>query len=180
MTVLDQNAARTRFLGETAQNFTNFSHFPVPALEMLDKQSSRQERTAITPIQYFEKSREAFIAMGLRDYFSTANFTSQTLQADLIQKAQALKQSCEGKSDMSQEQRLGIVFNLTVYQCLHNSEGVCVSAIKHVPYLKRNCGRKYVVSRLCNSYITECKFDLNGNTLILLDCKYWHAVCIYI
>ena len=112
--VLDQNAARSRFLDDSASDITHFSNFPVPALDMLDRQTIQRNRTNTSFGQNYEKAKESFVATELRDYFLKGKFIAQYSQTDLKQKAQLLKKNCEGKTNLNQGERLGIVFNLTV------------------------------------------------------------------
>jgi spermidine synthase/MFS family permease len=112
--VLDQNAARTRFMGSSAFNFLNFAHVPVPTLEMLDGSPLQKEATNLTPTPDFEKAQETITAMGLRDYFLAGDFNSRYVQEDLKQKAVLLKHACGGTASLNESDRLGIVFNLSV------------------------------------------------------------------
>jgi spermidine synthase len=65
--VLDQNAARTRFLGVTASDLLVFARSPLPALEMLSGASTPWEWTSVTRVPYFEGSGRAYQAALLRD-----------------------------------------------------------------------------------------------------------------
>ena len=112
--ILDQNAARTRFLGSSAQIILNFPHIPIPAFEMLGSSEFRTEPTKVTPTIHFDKSQEAVAAMGLRDYFISGNFAFPALLGDLGRKAALLKQARGGTFPLSENERLGIVFNLSV------------------------------------------------------------------
>jgi hypothetical protein len=112
--VLDQNAARSRFLVDSAHVLSNFSNFPVPALDMLDRPTLRRDRTNISPTQYLEKTQEYITATELRDYFLFGEFKTPYTQTDLKQKALLLRRVCGGKTTINQGERLGIVFNLTV------------------------------------------------------------------
>lgn len=112
--VLDQNAARTRFMNESASVFTYFSHSLFPVSEMLDRSTVVRNRTDISPNPYLDNSKEAFIAMKLRDYFRSGTYTPLTGLTDLMQQAQRLKQSCEGAAAISQNERLAIVHSLAV------------------------------------------------------------------
>ena len=71
---LDQNAAKARFLGETAKEFVTYGHSPLPALEMLTGQSPAWRETAVNPSSHSVESRAAFTAMALRDYFLQGRF----------------------------------------------------------------------------------------------------------
>ncbi len=112
--VLDQNAARTRFLGSSGQMFLNFPHIPVPALEMLDGSRSRSGPTEVTQTPHFDKSQETITAMALRDYFVSGNFSSFNIPGDLAQKAILLKQACGETHSINENDRMGIAFNLAV------------------------------------------------------------------
>jgi spermidine synthase/MFS family permease len=72
--VLDQNAARARFLGETANEFATFVRSPLPALEMLTGQGPAWRETAVNPSSYAAVTGAAFTAMALRDYFLQGSF----------------------------------------------------------------------------------------------------------
>jgi spermidine synthase len=72
--VLDQNAARTRFLGSKADKLPQFTHFPLPTLEMLSGQRYPWKGTDVNPSGYLLESRAAFTAMALRDFFQYGSF----------------------------------------------------------------------------------------------------------
>ena len=72
--VLDQNAARARFLGETAKEFVTYGHSPLPALEMMAGQGPAWRETAVNPSTHAVESRAAFTAMALRDFFLQGGF----------------------------------------------------------------------------------------------------------
>ena len=72
--VLDQNAARARFLQNYATELQRFTHDPLPTLEMLAGNGSSWENTDITPSPFFYKSKAAFKAMVLRDYLLHGDF----------------------------------------------------------------------------------------------------------
>jgi spermidine synthase len=72
--VLDQNAARTRFLGSRAEKLPQFTHFPLPTLEMLSGKNCPWKDTEVNPSEYLLESRAAFTAMALRDFFRDGSF----------------------------------------------------------------------------------------------------------
>jgi len=72
--VLDQNAAKARFLRETAKEFVTYGHSPLPALEMLAGQGPAWRETAVNSSAHAVESRAAFTAMALRDYFLHGSF----------------------------------------------------------------------------------------------------------
>jgi spermidine synthase len=112
--VLDQNAARARFLEESARELVGFSHIPVPTLEMLDPSSVRREVTNVTPSPFLETAQETSAAMGLRDYFRTGNFGSQNMRDDLKQHAILLRNVCRGTTSIDPGELLGSVFTMSV------------------------------------------------------------------
>ena len=67
--ILDQNAARTRFLNESAQELLYFARLPLPVSVLLSGAAPPQEPTGINPTAAFLLSQEATNAMALRDYF---------------------------------------------------------------------------------------------------------------
>jgi predicted membrane-bound spermidine synthase len=71
---IDQNAARTRFMGSSAAELTIFPQVPLPALEMLSPPGSPRTETNVTPSIYSHNSQSAYTAMVLRDYFLTGNY----------------------------------------------------------------------------------------------------------
>jgi spermidine synthase len=72
--VLDQNAERARFIGNSAGELINFTHLPLPTLEMLTGSGHPQQETKVVPSPFFTKSRAAFTAMAIRDYILTGKF----------------------------------------------------------------------------------------------------------
>ncbi len=114
--VLDQNAERTRFLGNNATELIRFDHVPLPTLEMLDR-SRLSQVTSITPSPYLSKSRLAFMAMALRGYFIAGKFDPQYVDIpdDIRHKAVRLRQlfyACDSKVD--EFARLESLFDVSV------------------------------------------------------------------
>jgi hypothetical protein len=68
--VLDQNAARTRFLRTNAQEFAALATAPIPVLEMLGVRPPVADAAAITPIEHFPASELYRAATVLRDAIS--------------------------------------------------------------------------------------------------------------
>ncbi len=112
--VLDQNAARARFLGASAQVLMNLSHIPIPAMEILEHSAPGRTYTDITPSVEYEKSQNSFIAMGLREYFFSGDESVLGVPDELRKKAVLMKQICAGKSLSGEDERAGIVFSLSV------------------------------------------------------------------
>ena len=110
---LDQNAERTRFLGLTATDFAEFTHFPLPAREMLEPATVRAGSTEITPCQRYSESQKFLTAMGLRDYFLNGHINQENIPMDLMQKAVALKQNGQRGRLLNEQEHLLILFNLS-------------------------------------------------------------------
>jgi spermidine synthase len=75
--VLDQNAARARYLKSTAYELQVISHFAVPVFELLNGDLPSSDVTDITPSINFEKSRAANEAMALAHYFLHGTFDAR-------------------------------------------------------------------------------------------------------
>ena len=65
--VLDQNAARTRFLRTNAKNLIELAEAPIPALELLGVRTPAAGKTSITPTEHFPASEIYHAAAALRD-----------------------------------------------------------------------------------------------------------------
>ncbi|TMB38799.1 MAG: hypothetical protein E6J58_08120 [Deltaproteobacteria bacterium] len=99
--VLDQNAARTRFLGVSALPLTVFSSAYFPVLEMLSGVKRSGEATSVTFAPYFDGSRRAWEATWLRDMLVQRQEVTTKVVAwpELHEQAQRLSQwlrSCSG------------------------------------------------------------------------------------
>ncbi|MHB8881406.1 MAG: spermine/spermidine synthase domain-containing protein [Thermodesulfovibrionales bacterium] len=83
--VLDQHAARTRFLGSYALDLLGIAQNTLPVLEMLGAAGEREKETRITPSQFYPKSLSIRVAMAFRDYLLQGEFDSSSagLGADL-------------------------------------------------------------------------------------------------
>ena len=75
--VLDQNAARTRFLNSSADELISFSQVSLPTAEILSGSVPSGRDTDITPTMAFPKTKLVFNAMALRDYFHSGRFDSR-------------------------------------------------------------------------------------------------------
>jgi spermidine synthase len=75
--VVDQNAARTRFLNSSAIELLYLNRNPFPVLDMLSGSQARREATVISPSTVLSLTRAAFGAMGLRDYLRSGVFDSR-------------------------------------------------------------------------------------------------------
>jgi len=65
--VLDQNAARTRYLGLNAQGLLGFTRAPLPALDLLSGAVPPWQATSVSPSAFFHGSKRAVVAMAIRD-----------------------------------------------------------------------------------------------------------------
>jgi predicted membrane-bound spermidine synthase len=68
--ILDQNAARSRFLKQRAYELIDLANAPVPLLEMLGEQQVARNHTEVTPISTVSRSTSVAIAVGLLNSFS--------------------------------------------------------------------------------------------------------------
>ena len=107
--VLDQGAARTRFLGSTAKELLNLHY----TTTMLAGAGQQKKTTNITPSPVFEMTQQTFSAMGLRDYFLHGNARGRFVPVDLQRKAALLKQMCAGNTTGSANDRLALEFDVS-------------------------------------------------------------------
>ena len=116
--VLDQNAARTRFLGSSAQALLSFTHTPLPTLEMMTGEISPWRDTTIARSPFYKQARAAYIAMGLRDYFLKGVFEPRygDIPEETREKAAALRRilldGCVSAPDGSD--RLASLFDISL------------------------------------------------------------------
>ena len=120
--VLDQNAERARFIGNSAGELINFTHLPLPTLEMLTGSGHPQQETKVVPSSFFAKSRAAFTAMAVRDYILTGKFDVKyaAMPPDIRHKAVRLRRlfhECRSNPYESErsENLLEASINLTPY-----------------------------------------------------------------
>jgi len=112
--VLDQNAARARFLQSSAQELISFIYDPLPVAEMLGGEGRSFQQTEITPTRYFPKSVYAFRAMALRDYLLSGSFKAtgddvpEKLKLEALQ-LNRLFSACGSVPE--QDERTRIIFN---------------------------------------------------------------------
>jgi len=72
--VVDQNAARTRFLQSNAFEIRQLSELPLPVLEMLTGSHPSWSTTDVAPSPLFSKSQDVAAALMLRDYVLSGQF----------------------------------------------------------------------------------------------------------
>jgi spermidine synthase len=87
--VVDQNAARTRFLRANAFEIRELSELPLPALEMLTGSHPSWNATDVALSRLFSKSQDVRTATMLRDYSLFGHFNPEhgTVPADIQQLA---------------------------------------------------------------------------------------------
>jgi len=88
--VLDQNAARTRFLYATAQDFVTVAQQPIPATDMLMGIVPRMP-FRVTPTPYFQRPLFVSYAAALREYLLQGRFTSKQDGVPIELKRQAVQ-----------------------------------------------------------------------------------------
>jgi spermidine synthase len=115
--VLDQNAARTRFLRANAQDLLDLSHLLLPALDLLAGVHPSQETTHITPSDVFYPSKFAYASAALRDYCLKGNFDRQDeiIPVKIRENILKFKQGfCDCRPGPDQIQRFFSLYNASV------------------------------------------------------------------
>ncbi|MFZ2198421.1 MAG: hypothetical protein WAV13_11850 [Thermodesulfovibrionales bacterium] len=113
--VLDQNAARARFLKSDAMGFMKYSHEPLPAMEMLDGWLPSHSSTKISGRPFFAKSQWSNTAVSFRDYFLGGPGDESRLGAAFMHNAAMMKNLFSGcRSSESSEMRINGAFNVAV------------------------------------------------------------------
>jgi predicted membrane-bound spermidine synthase len=75
--IVDQNAARTRFLLANATDLHDLTQGPIPSLEILTKAAPFWRATDVTASPFFAKSQMVDAAMALRDYCLLGRFDTR-------------------------------------------------------------------------------------------------------
>jgi hypothetical protein len=88
--VLDQNAARTRFLHVTAQDFVTVAQQPIPAMDMLMGRVPRMP-FRVTPSPYFPRTLSVYYAAALHEYLLQGRLTSKQDDVPIELKRQAVQ-----------------------------------------------------------------------------------------
>jgi hypothetical protein len=115
--VLDQNAARARFLGSSAEDLFDFAHVPLPSLEMLSGETPDRDGTDVRLSPFLRKSQAAFTAMAFRDYLLIGGFADryEKIPAETREKAVLLRRqfyACDAEDDPAA--RVGVLFEVAV------------------------------------------------------------------
>jgi len=123
--VVDQNAARARFLRSNAYDFHNLSSNLLPALEMLQGTAIMSWATTdVSFPSFYVKSQSMFTAMALRDYSLHGSFGPRYGNVPPVVQRQALE------------------FRNIFYQCRSQSDqinrhaGLFNASVSMVPYLR--------------------------------------------
>lgn len=111
--VLDQNAARARFLQANAYEMLNLARLMLPAYEMLTGSAPSWETTDVTLSQLFSKSEAVYTAMALRDYSLHGRFDPRygDIPPGIQEQARLLKQTfydCRSTLDQT-AQRINLI-----------------------------------------------------------------------
>ena len=102
--ILDQNAARTRFLDRNAFELTNLANASIPLLEMLGEPAFQRDQTGVVSTPTFSRSRIVNAAAGLRDFFvsPTAINVRHNVGTEAIRDAEILQLLARDCSRLSQ------------------------------------------------------------------------------
>ena len=111
--VLDQNAARTRFLGAAAQDIIKLGNEPLPIADMLAGSAAEHAVTDVTLSPFLQKTRSIQSAVALRDYYLKDHFLPRygDVDAETIEYALALKKMYFTYQGMDDPNRRIFLFN---------------------------------------------------------------------
>jgi spermidine synthase/MFS family permease len=82
--VLDQNAARSRFLQLTATELVALADAPLPVIELLERSSPQRLYTDVSDTPYLSRSRNTVRASEIRDYI-VGGYDSRYLSGEVLQ-----------------------------------------------------------------------------------------------
>jgi len=105
--VLDQSAAKTRFLGLNAEDVVALANAPLPIISFLENDFQSEQSTAVSHNPYITKSVDIGYAISIRNLIltGTINDTDLPLTSDIIKDVQLLKlhfQNCESFNNTTQ------------------------------------------------------------------------------
>jgi spermidine synthase len=124
--VLDQDAARARFLSANATAFHILSHDVLPAFELFGGTDPFWKVTDVTPSGFFHKAQGAHEATLLRDYYLHGSFDPQSgdIPFETRQQAAQLRQIFfDCRSGIDQNDRFIALFNTAVKMTAHLTPG---------------------------------------------------------
>lgn len=121
--VLDQNAARTRFLKSRATEIIDWVYEPLPAFEMLSGSGNSWGQTEITLSPLFEKTGFFSTAMALRDFYLKGDFNPKYAEIpdEIIKSAVQLKKILQNCGTSDDQDKIDAIF---------------ITAKNMIPYLK--------------------------------------------
>lgn len=106
--ILDQNAARARFLRADSIELIKLTYRPLPLSEVLMASPVPREHTKITPSPDFTRAYASFAAMALRDFYLTGSFGALywDVREDIKKQAVQLKQLFFNECGSGSEERI--------------------------------------------------------------------------
>jgi spermidine synthase len=124
--VLDQNAARARFLNANARELVSLATDPLPTAEMLMNSHASWESTLVSPSPDFTISKKVNDAMRLLDYFLHGRFSDRywDTQEDIRKQAAEFSQIFFNACGADPEYRLMILYDVALAMApyLHPNE----------------------------------------------------------
>lgn len=90
--VLDQNAAKTRFISTDANNIYSFTHQYHPVISLLTNKEPRWDSTDITLSYFYKRSKRAIDAMELRNIYTDDGFDNSLFGTETVGKHKRLPQ----------------------------------------------------------------------------------------
>jgi spermidine synthase len=115
--VLDQNAARTRFLRANAQDLLDISHLLLPTLDLMTKTAPSQEVTNVTPSEVFYPSKFAYASKALHDHCMSGRFDQpdeiipSEIRANILKFRETF---CDCRSGPDQIERFFSLYNASI------------------------------------------------------------------
>ncbi len=129
--VLDQNAARTRFLRANAQDLLDLSHLLLPTLDLLTRAAPSREVTNVTPSEVFYPSKFAYASTALRDYCMRGSFDQphEIIPFEIKKNILKFKETfCDCRSGPDQIERFFTLYNtsimITAYLSPHELDAI--------------------------------------------------------
>lgn len=112
--VLDQNAARSRFLQINVRDILTLSGAPLPITEMLAKSIPSWDNTEVTPAPFFSKIQAIFLAMAVRDYslYGSFNERYRDIPTEIRQNAEILRRFFYDCGFLTRSKRKEVLFNV--------------------------------------------------------------------
>lgn len=114
--VLDQNAARSRFLGINAQELLALSGVQLPIMEMLTNSIPSWTNTDVTPTSFYSKTQSIFLAMAMRDYYLYGNLNEKygDMPIEIRNNAEILRRMFYDCNFLSGPKRKELLFDVAI------------------------------------------------------------------